>query len=98
VWSFGMAEEAAPEPEGTQGAAAVNSKPQVTPAEVLAMGKYLGVRLEVRAAIPPPPAPPRPHPRPHPRATPSPHTCICLFSRAGLPERPFGAHDDPRHG
>ena len=49
MWSFGMAEEAAPEPEGTQGAAAVNSKPQVTPAEVLAMGKYLGVRLEVRA-------------------------------------------------
>ena len=53
-----MAEEAgapAPEEARAQGGAAGDAKPQVTPAEVLAMGKYLGVRLEVRALTPRPP-------------------------------------------
>jgi len=49
-------EEAAPPADGGG-----DAKPQVTPAEVLAMGKYLGVRLEVRALNPPPP-PHRPAP------------------------------------
>ena len=47
----GGAEEVAAPPAGGGGGA----KPQVTPAEVLAMGKYLGVRLEVRALTPRPP-------------------------------------------
>ena len=50
-------EEAAPPADGGG-----DAKPPVTPAEVLAMGKYLGVRLEVRA-LNPPPAPPPPRPR-----------------------------------
>ena len=47
----GAAEEVAANPAGGGGGA----KPQVTPAEALAMGKYLGVRLEVRALTPRPP-------------------------------------------